>query len=193
MRPKYLRTATMWTESFGVRLHSLHHVHPVTIRFRMCVKQGTCLNYALPEPAWCGKNRADGFQAPRLRRACSIACRLRRVVKGSPSLPSFLGLKRDKSLSFRPITRRELLKIATGATASWLASALRSGCGSGGSTVEGEPPEERSRKPSVADWPSLSHLPLRWAQSCWRSCLFFTLQEWFVFCTPHSMLAIRWC
>jgi phospholipase C len=38
-------------------------------------------------------------------------------------------------LSFRPITRRELLKIATGATASGLASALLSGCGSGSSTV----------------------------------------------------------
>jgi len=37
----------MWTESFGVRLHSLHHVHPLTIRFRMCFKQGTSFKLCL--------------------------------------------------------------------------------------------------------------------------------------------------
>ena len=41
MRSIYLGTTTMWTELFGVRLHSLHHVRPLTIRFRMCLKQGT--------------------------------------------------------------------------------------------------------------------------------------------------------
>ena len=50
MRSKYLGTTTMWTELFGVRLHSLHHVHPLTIRFRMCLEQVTSLNYALRLP-----------------------------------------------------------------------------------------------------------------------------------------------
>ena len=39
MRSKYFGTATMWTELFGVRLHSLHHVPD----FRFQPLKGACL------------------------------------------------------------------------------------------------------------------------------------------------------
>ena len=64
MRSIYLGTTTMWTELFQVRLHLLHHVHPLTIRFRMCLKQATYLNYALPGPTWCGKTPTGLIPGP---------------------------------------------------------------------------------------------------------------------------------
>jgi phospholipase C len=45
----------------------------------------------------------------------------------------------DQSMPLRPITRRELLKLGTGAAASGLASALVSSCGSGRGSLGGGP------------------------------------------------------
>jgi phospholipase C len=45
----------------------------------------------------------------------------------------------DKSLPFRPITRREVLKLTSTTAVSGLASALVSSCGSGGGPVGGGP------------------------------------------------------
>src|ERR1700757_2986913 len=80
------------------------------------------------------KRQEDRFQAPATSRLLN-RLQVPPYSQGQPFASILHRTQEDKSLSFRPITRRELIKIATGATASGLASALLSGCGSGSSTV----------------------------------------------------------
>ena len=91
-----------------------------------------------PNPRGYEKKRGKSDQTPLHRVRSITGCSLQHD-SSSPSPRFFIGLERDKSLPFRPITRRELLKLTSTAAVSGLASALVSSCGSGGGLVGGGP------------------------------------------------------